>query len=453
MPTRRTTEPVTSFGSDAADPSEFYSDPVVGLTNARPVLVDHARLTADFPWLRPGYPFDLPAAIRRRTEHRIEEWLTRSTCVVSAAQVRHDGPHETIPNDGVERPSHRAARQGRCCEVEASWPSGEQTATTPRHCVRFAVKGSGVPAGSTPGPQEHETGLASLHELLQEHLFERLVTACLAIQGWDSVGTVPYYAIFDAGFDFSRPGGSRTRAGLGLRPAVLRPAPSDLPSLGSREQRLVFETELRLRRFGVTSATTVFHVQPQGSNARVTVRSDGADRKLLLDAGVVPAEFAATLFGVPEIGRCLEADRINIQYASSSRGSIGPLSLVDFGQYRIRERFDRDLSSTTSDGPLGFGGRISAASVAFAQPGRLRPNPARWVKRAVHSSAIDESLFDKDGNVWQGTHDAAVIATEVLRGQKTAGEAATELDRAPMIVPIGSREGGRRNGRTGRAHP
>jgi hypothetical protein len=54
---------------------------------------------------------------------------------------------------------------------------------------------------------------------------------------------------------------------------------------------------------------------------------------------------------------------------------------------------------------------------------------------------VDELLVDDDRKVWQGTYDASILASEVLRGQTTPGEAATELDRAPMIVPIGT-EGG-----------
>ncbi|HYO60777.1 MAG TPA: hypothetical protein VEU29_02640 [Actinomycetota bacterium] len=295
-----------------------------------------------------------------------------------------------------------------------------------------------MPAGSTPGPRNHETGLASLQELLQEHLFERLVSACLAAQGWRGVTTVPYYAIFDAGFDFHRPDGSRARAGLGVRRSVPRPSASDLPFLGSREQLLVFEAELRLRRLGVTSATTIFHLEPAGRDVRITVRSDGRDRELLLDAGVVPGDVASNLFGVPETGRCVELDRINIQYSLPSNGGAEPLSLIDFGQYCIRERFDRDLSSMTSNGPFGLGGRMPAASTAFVQPGPLRPNPARWTKRAAGPCSMDEFLVDDDRKVWQGTYDASILASEVLRGRTTPGEMATELDRVPMVVPAGT---------------
>ena len=450
MPTRPATtmEPLRSNGFPA-EPSESFSDPVVGLTNAKPVLVDHALLAADMPWLYPAYESGRHGiGTGRQTaicgpadEDRIEQWLARSAAVVSVSQVRHNGPHEAIPHDGVVRPSHRAVLQGRSCEVDAACPSLGAVAATALPCVRLAVKGAGVPAGSVPGPRNHETGLASLQELLQEHLLERLVSACLAVQGWRGVTTVPYYAIFDAGFDFYRPSGSRTRAGLGVRRAMRRSAASDLPSLGSREQLLVFETELRLRRLGVTSATTMFHLQPEGRDVRLSVRDADGERHLLLDVGVVAADVASDLFGVPEAGWCLEVDRINIQYSSPSNGSLGPLALIDFGQYCIRERFDRDLASMTSDGPFGLGGRMSAASIAFVQPGPLRPNPARWTKRARGRRPMDELLVDDDGKVWQGTYDASILASEVLRGRTTPGEAAAELDRAPMIIPIGAGAG------------
>lgn len=400
----------------AGDRSAFFSDPVVGLTNARPVLVDHARLAADMPWLRRR---------GRADEDRIERWLTTSTAVISESQVRHDGPHEAIQHDGVVRPSHRAARDGRCCEVDAAGA---------RRRVRFAVKGAGVPAGSVPRPGRHETGLASLQELLREHLWERLVAACLAVEESHRVRTVPYYAIFDAGFDVHRPDGSRTRAGLGVRRAVFRPAASDLPALGSREQLLVFESELRLRRHGVTSATTRFHVQPEGRDARLSVRDADDEREVLLDAGVVPAD-VARLFGALEPDRRLELDRVNIQYGSASNdGGDGALLLIDFGQYCIYDRFDRDLSSMTNDGPFGFGGRLSAASPAFVQPGPLRPNPARWAKRIAGPCPIDELLVDGDGKIRQATYDASMLAGEVLGGRTTPGEAAAELDREPMLV-------------------
>lgn len=399
------------------------SEPVVGLTKARPVLVDHASLRADIEGLE------------RLGRGDVENWLSRSAAVMSLSQIRGGAMHGRIPHDGVRRPSYRAARQGRSCDVDAVQPSVAADPTTPG--VRLTVKGAGVRSGVLPSMRDHSNGLASLQELLEEHVLERLVAACLSDQGWDGAATVPFYAIFDAGFDFVRSQGERVRAGIAVRRCLSRPVASDLPDLGSREQRLVFETELRLRRYGVTSATTILQVEPRGADVMFRVRSV-SEHEPRVASHRMPSRLGAAMLGATVVEERLELDRVNIQYGLSGGGSLEPLHLVDFGHYNYRARFDRGLVSLTCDGPCGVGGLLPRSSSSFVQPGSTRANPALFTACAADRRPAMDPWLAHGRRALPATYEATALADAVLSGRMTPAQMADTIDRWDLLVRASS---------------
>jgi hypothetical protein len=398
---------------------------VVGLTNARPVLVDHALLAAH-------------CHASTADESVAEEWLVRSVAVMSVAQVDQTTPHGPIPHDGVQGRSTRTPRCGRACDVQVdNYPAERDARRADEGVAGLNVKGAGVSSGAVVGSSVHDTGLASLDELLQEHMLQRLVAACFEAQSCAQFTTTPFLAILDAGFDLYRTDGSRTRAALGIRRALTRPVLSDLPPLTSSEQLLAAEAELRLRRKGVTSSNTIFRLGSCGAND-VTIGVTGSHRSgNTTIIGVVPDALATEMFGYYGTRWAREYDRINIQYSVPDMANDSGLNLVDFGQYSPVDRFDRPLVSMVRDGPFGIGGTISPSPEAFGHPRLGCVNPALWMRCEATSWPIDPLMRGDDGSVWAATLQARMGAEEVLAGRSSPGDLARRLDAEPMVLSYG----------------
>ncbi len=114
----------------------------------------------------------------------------------------------------------------------------------------FDIKGSGA---ERPRPGAYSNGLMTLGEALREYLMEHLIRRVL-IHAGSEVTTTGSYGVIDLGFDLIHEDGSRSRAGLYVRPAV---ADRAFDHLNTRRE--VVET---LKRYSILAEA------PQGSSSR-----------------------------------------------------------------------------------------------------------------------------------------------------------------------------------------
>ena len=223
------------------------------------------------------------------------------------------------------------------------------------------VKGIGVAPDKDPSPGYHTTGLLRLDNALEEYLWARLIDQILVRSGAPA-RALPVYGVIDLGFDIRLEDiGVDAPAGLLVRKAHARPPLSDLPFARSRLQRLSLSVELLLRFYGITSSGDEVVVLEEDAEDSHRVSISGPP-------GLPPGiKLAKADIGVDaEQSFPLELDYCNIQTTLPERD--GRVHLVDFGQFRWRERFNRPLMSVVADQPAAFGGIVWNDRADFPQP-------------------------------------------------------------------------------------
>ena len=153
----------------------------------------------------------------------------------------------------------------------------------------------------------------------------------------------------------------------------------DFPAHGSRDHALCLDTELLLRRYGMTSVSL-------GSMVRLTRDADGVFGYYYYDhgrmvGGPCPQPAACALWdayappGDPSQS-FVGFDGINIQTTRAE--PPGEPELIDFGSYRVCESFVWPLLSTVRDREANWGGAIPLHSPHFVQPDPALALPARY---------------------------------------------------------------------------
>lgn len=355
-------------------------DPVHRLATARLGVVDHERLLADFPQLRPRAlldanpglrslaPTDRPAVIRRIAE----QWLLEAAAVVSTAQALPSDVNTPIQTrGGAPISAWRPGRYGRACIVAVGSVSvrvqGLRQPVQVPAGGELDLKGVGVHRDGQPVRGAYSSGLLSLPDALQEYLVERLLDSIFRHHR-AGVRTLPHYGIVDTGFDGLTSAGSFPAA-IAIRRAHVRDPDSDLPRWDTPDHGLTVRTELLLRRHGLTSSMRDAFV----------IRDDGGTLHAYCSGERTPDS--------PELIGCLVeflslelpwvADRINVQFDAPGGAELP--QIVDFGHYSARASFDRPLVSMVCDRPMAWGGMLLPSDQEYAQPDpTLIPRGRAW---------------------------------------------------------------------------
>ena len=392
------------------------------LASARILLVDYAALEADFACLTPTNLTErnpellsMPGAERRRAIRCItDQWLLVNAGIVSKAQLAKTQVNTEINIRDEVRPILRPPRYGRAC-VLATQPictrvSGFSRPISVNSTGELDVKGVGVGNEIVPARGDYSDGLMSLKSALQEFLIQRLLSSILA-HAKLRVSTLPVYAVIDTGFDGYTSTNRRFPAGLVARRAHLRDPLSDLPRWNSPDHYALFDIEMQLRRYGITSAKrNTLRISDVGGRLRAhewgeeTQHSDDLLRKLLANL---------------DIETPFEADRVNVQMDfNADRNAIGN-QIVDFGQYAARREFVRPVVSLVRDMPLAWGGMITPDDRSFVQPDPdLMPKGEAWRLACEPKEELFGAFAEKTVTDWRSgridANDALSLARRVL---------------------------------------
>ena len=293
-----------------------------------------------------------------RNDHAaLSRWLARNLSISSAAQLAPNDVNSTIPTTGDTVVAERPERYGRACIFDLKTiadSDGSESFTA----SNIDLKGVGVAPDVTPTNKQYCTGLLSVIEALEEYLWYRIIDEIL------SFGEAPFrcssiYGILKLGFSLKLPNGKSSPAAIIFREPTIRVASTDLPKLGTQDQKDTLALELMFRRFGVTSSP----------DTRVKVVDHAPSWTYLsgCPGGIDPTPVARSAY--PDEGMNLEHDELDLVNIQLGKSEIdGAATIVDFGQYKTKERFIHPIFSTVADRPGGFGGIMWPDDPSYPQP-------------------------------------------------------------------------------------
>lgn len=334
---------------DLADPS-IRPELALRVSGARVVFADYALLRRDFPQLEWA---SRPA---------IDDWLLRNAAVVSAPQAAQEIVNTKIATTGETVTAFRPPLYGRAV-VTAAEGGG-----------LLDVKGAGVAPGLVPRNLSHANGLLAHGEALaniairevMERIFRRANTG---------FSTVPEYAVIDLGFDVRDLFGAATPACTQVRRAHRRPPGGvELPLAGSPEQQVKFEIELLLRHYGMTSCSPATSFILDDSSGKLTLQYAGKPMPPHSDEQMIAIRKLTKYEG----GK-LTIEGVNVQLTRESAVRPSRATVIDFGHYSVRERFDLPVVSLVRDRLIRWGGALRPGDAGFPQPSaKLRLPLASW---------------------------------------------------------------------------
>jgi hypothetical protein len=334
---------------DLADPS-IRPELALRVEGARVVFADYDLLRNDFPQL---------AAASRGA---IDEWLLRNAAVISAPQAAQETVNTKIATTGDTVPAFRPPLYGRA------------VVTAPEGGGLLDVKGAGVAPGLAPLNRSHANGLLAHGEALANIAFREVMERIFR-RANSGFSTVPEYAVIDLGFDVRDLFGPLTPACVQIRRAHRRPVGGvELPLAGSPEQHVKLEIELLLRHYGMTSCSPATSFILDDSSGKLELRYADKPMPPHSDEQIVSIR-KLTRYG----GGKLTIEGVNVQLTRESAIRPSRATVIDFGHYSVRERFELPVVSLVRDRLIRWGGALRPADASFPQPSpKLRLPLEAW---------------------------------------------------------------------------
>lgn len=354
---RMPAEPAVRLIEELDDPG-VRDDSVLRAATARVVFADLAALLHDFPALGP---------LDDATAARVDGWLLEHAALVTARQVAQTEVNTRISVVAPARLVHRPTQYGRA--VVAPVPGG-----------LLDIKGVGVAPDRAPSVRLHENGLVQLGEAIQELLLQWIIDAILGHATRGRFCTLPVYALIDPGFDALTVDGRRVPAGVIVRRAHRRPKYGiELPLPGSPEELVKFEIEMLLRQYGVSSCNIGTTLELSARTGEPAIHY-GQFAPLPLGR-LTPAEQRMvrrwTRYHDDDEPRRFEV--VNIQLCREIAVDPSRATIVDFGHFGLKARFEVPVVSPVRGRLLRWGGAIWPDSPHFVQPHpRLAVAPTLW---------------------------------------------------------------------------
>ena len=334
---------------DLADPG-IRPELALRVAGARVVFADYALLRHDFPQLEWA---SRPA---------IDEWLLRNAAVVSAPQAAQEVVNTKIATTGDTVTAFRPPLYGRAVVTDAEGGG------------LLDVKGAGVAPGFVPQNKSHANGLLAHGEALaniairevMERIFRRANTG---------FATVPEYAVIDLGFDVRELFGAATPACVQVRRAHRRPIGGvELPLAGSPEQQVKFEIEVLLRHYGMTSCSPATSFVLDDSSGKLVMHYAEKPMPPHSDEQMASIRKLTRYQG----GRVM-IEGVNVQLTREASVRPSRATVIDFGHYSVRERFDLPVVSLVRDRLIRWGGALWPGDANFPQPSsKLRLPLSSW---------------------------------------------------------------------------
>ncbi|MEL6864815.1 MAG: hypothetical protein AAFP19_10360 [Bacteroidota bacterium] len=358
------------------DQPDVLGERVFGISGARVVFANYPLLQHDIPILAtqrlekkyPGLRQLSPQKKRVALQQKIDEWLIENTAYISERQTQQSLVNSPIPLNGRQIMAWRPPRYGRALVFSTIVTQNalHHPDEIPLKENRILdVKGTGVAPDQTPSTDTHGNGLLSLSDALLEFLNQQLIQGIFRHSG-SAFETIPIYGILDLGFDIVDSLGRKMPAGMMIRRAHQRPKNSGgLGTYGSDEQHVQLAVELLLRKYGISSVNNIS-----------TIKLWKEEGHLKISYGRQKVDFF-TEEQIEEILRVskyrdsdgvLSFDGVNVQHTREIKREPDHTHLVDFGTYRIWQRFRNPILSLVADKLLRWGGSIWPRDRQFTQP-------------------------------------------------------------------------------------
>jgi hypothetical protein len=353
-------------------PDGLAEERALAVAGARAALWDRALLPHDFPFLREAALARrdpslarLPegsAARERAIDARLARFLVEHAAFVSRAQARQSTVNSPIPTTGAETTAYRPPDYGRALVLPVL--------RNGRPAGLLDVKGAGVAPRRKPSLAPHASGLMFLGEALREAAYARLVDRALRHAGLHA-RVLPVYGVVDLGFDAYLPNGATLPAGLLVRRAHRRPScrgglkHPDSPLVG-----IELGIELALRRYGLTSAGPMTHVEIRETRTRAG-RADIAIAWSGTPVRLQREERRTLIETVGFRGGALRLEGTNVQLtreAETYRGRAPRPQILDLGAWRARARFEHPAASLVALRLLRLGEIVHPGDPRYVQP-------------------------------------------------------------------------------------
>ena len=356
---------------------DIPSETVHAVAGCEVVFANYDVLQHDFPCLRlerlekvhPELTLLSGRAKELMVKERIDEWLIRHTCYVSENQASQDMVNTEIKLTGKTVEAYRPALYGRALvfSLEKNYEGlgMDPAELAPEGNGLLDVKGTGLEAGKEHRYYDHGNGLLTLSEAFVEYVNQQLIESIFRHSG-SQFETLPTYAIIKLGFEVKNAVGSAGPAGLMVRRAQRRPEnPGGLPEYQSDMQLLHLEIELLLRRYGVTSTTYVTSVKLWADPDDGRMRVSYGDKEVhnLSDEQIENLKEVSHFTGEP-----MTFEGVNIQHTREYSRDPWKAVMIDFGTFRVLEKFEHPILSLVMDKLMRWGGSIWPDFEIYRQP-------------------------------------------------------------------------------------
>ena len=354
---------------------EIYKETVLATSGAEVIFANYELLQHDFPCLK-------TEALEKRHQEltlltglakelmirqKIEEWLIRHTCFVSENQASQTMVNTEIPLTGEKVEAYRPILYGRALVFSLLNNYQGLGIKDEKEDGLLDVKGTGLEAGKEHRYYHHGNGLISLAEVFFEYLHQQMIEAIFRHSG-SEFETLPTYAIIKLGFEVKNTAGNAGPAGLLVRRAHRRPElPGGLPMHESDMQVIQLQAELLLRRYGITSTSYMTRVKIWRDDGRLRVSYGGQEAKDLKE------EQLKILEEISQIGEkdAVTFEGVNIQHTKEYSRDPWRMVLIDFGTFKVVQKFENPILSLVADKLLRWGGAVWPDFKIYPQPDPL----------------------------------------------------------------------------------
>jgi hypothetical protein len=398
------------------DKKEVSEEWMLPVETAQVFYANYPLLMNDFPQLKEANLLNKIPRLKKlkgnqrkkEIERIIDRWLIKHSAYISESQANQELVNEKIKVSTLKTKGFRPPNYGRAVvySIEENLKIlgvSEELGESPTDAGLLDVKGVGVAPNRSPAFGTHSNGLVGLHGSLRELVFEQLIYNVFRLE--NSIhNTLPIYALIELGFDIKLKNWVNVKDENGKEKKELNdqgcfpsatvvrrahnrpPGGGDLPKYGSHSQIAKIDIEFMIRQYGISSSNgaTNIYITPTENDFIVKY----AEEVIPIPKGVI----RETLLKVSHYsGEALEFDGINIQITEEPMNDSFQATLVDFGNYVLREDFTNPVLSLVIDRVLRWGGAVWPKDKMYQ-----RPNPQNRIPFKLWGEKGPACNFDDD---------------------------------------------------------
>ena len=350
------------------DEEKVESETVDQLVEARVVFANYELLQHDFPYLQDDkleqtYP-DLQNLVGRDKRLAIrsilDDWLKSNAAFISGRQINQTLVNSRIETTGQKITAFRPSNYGRAVVVPVKDLGGHSGNGTSKGLLD--LKGIGTAPNAEPRNKSQSNGLLELGQALREVMFGEFFNAVFQYEGVP-YRPIPIYGVLDLGFDIKFTTGERIPAGMMVRRVHRRPIYRwGIKQIGDPALAVEMELELLLRKYGITSVSSLTTVDIFSDNGAMVVKY-GAH---ILSFRAAEVEWIRKRINFT--GQKIRFEGMNFQFTREVNLDPPTPQIVDFGQFRVKKKLENPILSLVADHLVRLGEIIYPDDPRFVQP-------------------------------------------------------------------------------------